>query len=411
MYKRHIMPSLLAALADTPVVFLNGARQTGKSTLVQEINHKEHPARYLSFDDPTILMAAKNDPVNFINHLNGPVVLDEIQKAIELFPVIKLSVDKNRQAGRFLLTGSANVLLLPSLSESLAGRMEVLTLFPLSQGEIYHQQEQFIDYVFEKQFHFSSPLSHENRTSLIKRILAGGYPEALMRIGTRRKAWFDAYITTILQRDIRDLSNIEGLINLPNLLKLLTTRISGLLNLSEVSRSVRIPHTTLKRYFSLLETTFLCITLPAWSNNLGNRLVKSPKIFLNDTGLATALLGLNEERYVEDGLLFGRLLENFVVVELQKQRTWSKIQPYLYHFRTAKGQEVDLILEDASGRCVGIEVKASATLFTADMAGLATFAELAGKRFHRGIVLYTGKEIVPLGKNIFAMPIAKIFEE
>jgi predicted AAA+ superfamily ATPase len=410
MYKRFITPNILAALADTPVVFLNGARQTGKSTLVQAICQSHHPARYITLDDPNILSAVKNDPVNFINSINEPIILDEVQKATELFPVIKMAVDKNRQPGKFFLTGSTNILLLPSLSESLAGRMEILNLYPLSQGEIRDKQEHFIDHLFAKDFSLPSQQSSiVNRPELIKHIIAGGYPEAISRSEPRRKAWFDAYITTILQRDIRDLANIEGLTNLPNLLKLLATRTACLLNLSDLSRGIQIPHTTLKRYMTLLETTFLCFSLPAWSNNLGIRLVKSPKVFLNDTGLATALLGLNQERLEEDGNLFGRILESFIVAELQKQRTWSNTQPTLHHFRSVKGQEVDIILEDASGCCVGIEVKASSTISASDTSGMETFAEIAGKKFHRGIILYAGNEIVPLKKNITAVPLMRYF--
>lgn len=411
LYKRHITDKLLTALADTPVVFLNGARQTGKSTLVRAISQQAKLSRYLTFDDPAVLMAAKNDPLSFINGIHEPVVLDEIQHVPELFPAIKLTIDNHRQSGRFLLTGSANVLLLPSLSESLAGRMEILSLYPLSQGEIIGKKEHFIDHVFSDPVTFSTHPASTDRQSWIKKIITGGYPEALTRAESRRKAWFDAYITTILQRDIRDLANIEGLIRLPNLLKLLATRTAGLLNLSDLSRSIQIPHTTLTRYLTLLEATFLCVLVPAWSHNLGTRLVKSPKIHLNDTGLVAAQLGLNEERCSEDTMLLGRLLENLVVMELLKQSSFSHTQPELFHFRSSKGQEVDIILEDARGRCVGIEVKSSASLRPSDLSGLEAFAELAGERFHQGILLYLGKEVLSLRKNIIALPLDKLFDD
>lgn len=409
MFKRFITQSLLTALSDTPVVFLNGARQTGKSTLVHEICNDHYPARYITMDDPTVLAAAKNDPVSFIHGLTDPVILDEVQKAVELFPVIKMAIDENRKPGRFLFTGSTNILLLPSLSESLAGRMEILHLYPLSQGEIAGHKEHFIDYLFAKKYTPELKTVNTTVNSMIAKMIAGGYPEVLARSEPRRKAWFNSYITTILQRDIRDLANIEGLTNLPNLLKLLATRTSSLLNLSDLSRSIQVPHTTLKRYFNLLETTFLCYSLPAWSNNLGLRLVKSPKVYLNDTGLVAALLGINQQRLEEDRMLLGAILENFVVTELQKQRTWSETQPALYHFRTAQGQEVDVILEDASGKCVGIEIKLSATLSSSDISGMNTFAEIAGNKFHRGIILYMGKENVALGKNIYAVPLMQWF--
>lgn len=248
MFKRFITQNLLTALSDTPVVFLNGARQTGKSTLVNEICNDHYSARYITMDDPTVLSAAKNDPVSFIDAIEGPVILDEVQKATELFSIIKMSVDKNRKPGRFLLTGSTNILLLPSLSESLAGRMEILSLFPLSQGEITGYEEQFIDLVFAKENLPVRRVAKTNINDFINKIITGGYPEVVTRAESRRKVWFDSYVTTILQRDIRDLANIEGLTNLPNLLKLLASRTAGLLNLSDLSRGIQVPHTTLKRH-------------------------------------------------------------------------------------------------------------------------------------------------------------------
>lgn len=408
MYKRFISHHLLSALSDTPVVFLNGARQTGKSTLVQAL-WKDHPARYITLDDPTVLAAVKNDPTGFISGIDEPVIIDEVQKATELFPVIKMAVDNNRRPGRFLLTGSTNILLLPALSESLAGRMEILNLYPLSHGELAGHEEHFIDLLFANEFKLTRQSANKTVDELIASITIGGYPEALTRAESRRKAWFDSYITTILQRDVRNLANIEGLTNLPNLLKLLATRTASLLNMSDLSRSIQIPHTTLKRYLTLLEMTFLCMNLLPWSNNLGVRLVKSPKIYLNDTGLISALLGLNQERLLEDKMLFGRILENYIVTELLKQKSFSHTQPAMFHYRTIKGQEVDVILEDASGKCVGIEIKASATLSSSDIAGIQNFAETAGKKFHRGIILYLGKETIAMNKNIHAIPLMSWF--
>ncbi|OGQ73473.1 MAG: ATPase [Deltaproteobacteria bacterium RIFCSPLOWO2_12_FULL_57_22] len=409
MIQRNVSAALLEALADNPVVLLHGARQTGKSTLAEWLASGGHPARYLTLDDAAVLAAARGDPSGFIAGLEGPVVLDEVQRAPELFLAIKAVVDRDRSPGRFLLTGSANVMLLPRLSESLAGRMEILTLWPLSQGEIEGVKEGFIDAVFSD----SLPNRTKNRedvSGLLARLLCGGYPVVHGRLSeARQKAWFGSYVTTILQRDVRDLANVEGLTALPRLLSLLAARAMSLLNLSELSRSIAIPQTTLKRYMALLETTFLIQTLPAWSGNLGKRLVKAPKLVLSDTGLMSQLLGLSKKRITMDANLLGPLLENFVVMELLKQVTWSRTQARLFHFRTQTGQEVDIVLEDPAGHLVGIEVKAGATVTTQDFKGLRTFAEATGRHFQRGVVLYTGTESVPFGPRLHALPVRALW--
>jgi predicted AAA+ superfamily ATPase len=410
MYKRFLRSQLLAALADTPVVFLNGARQTGKSTLVKDLAEGERPARYLTFDDATVLAAARNDPAGFVTGLEAPVIIDEVQHVPDIFPALKLAVDLNRQPGRFLLTGSANILLLPSVSESLAGRMEILTLWPLSQGEIEGVEENLIDRLFSGQFILPRLKGADTRDDLLDRVVRGGYPDALGRkTEERRRDWFGAYITTILQRDVREMANIEGLTDLPRVLTLLATRASSLHNLADISRSIDIPQTTLRRYITLLETTFLLSPLPAWSSNLGKRLVKAPKLALSDTGLLAYLLGANQERMEEDSSVLGRALENFVVMELRKQSSWGKTKPQLFHFRTQSGQEVDVVMEDAAGRLVGVEIKASATVTGGDFKGLRALREMTGKRFTRGVLLYTGAEPLPFGPDLFALPFASLW--
>lgn len=413
MYRRNIEPLLLAALADTPVVLLNGARQTGKSTLAQRLAENKWPARYVTLDDVTVQAAARSDPQSFLSAYDGPVIIDEIQRAPELFLPIKLTVDRNRGPGRFLLTGSANVLLLPTLSDSLAGRMEILTLWPLSQGEINGDKEDFVDRVLAKDFNLSAFQSKRleiRREELIGLILRGGFPEIVGRQDAgRRQTWFRSYLTTILQRDVRDLSNVEGLTEFPRLLTLLATRVANLLNLSDVSRATTISQTTLKRYLTLLQATYLVSLMPPWTSNLGTRLVKSPKLMLSDTGLLTALLGVDEDRLLENSTLLGSMLENFAAMEIRKQTTWSRTQPQMFHFRTHTGQEVDIVLEEASGRLVGIEVKASASVNKNDFKGLQALATLSGKNFRRGVVLYTGPEAVSFGKDLLALPITALW--
>jgi len=406
MIKRSIADAVLEALKDNPVVLLHGARQTGKTTLVRWMAKDPHPARYITMDDAGVLAAARNDPAGFLSGIKGPVILDEVQRVPDLFLAIKAEVDRDRGPGRFLLTGSADVFLLPRLSESLAGRMEILTLWPFSQGEIESVKEGFIDALFS-----GSPPEMKgaclDRGELFSRLLAGGYPEVIQRASSnRRRAWFGSYITTILQRDVRDLANIEGLIDLPRLLSLLAARATSLLNFSEISRSMGMPQSTLKRYMALLETTFLVQLLPAWSGNLGKRLVKSPKLILSDSGLMGHLLGLDDRRSALDMTILGPLLENFVVMELCKQASWSRVRPVLFHFREQAGREVDIVLEGAGGSVVALEVKASATVNAGDFKGLRALASALGKKFVCGAVLYTGRESIPFGRQLHALPIS-----
>lgn len=406
MIRRHITQRLLDALADTPVLLLNGARQTGKSTLAQSISEQAHPARYITLDNASVLAAVRNDAAGFLAGLDGAVVIDEVQRAPELFPAIKADVDRHRQPGRFLLTGSTNVLLVPHLSESLAGRMEIQSLWPFSQGELAGRKETFVDDLFMERPFLARPVTERDTPLALRdRILGGGYPEAVSRAKEdRRHAWFESYITTILQRDIRDLANIEGLTHLPRLLSLIAARSPALLNFAELSRTLAMPQSTLKRYMTLFEATFLIQHIPAWSGNPTKRLVKTAKMAICDTGLMAHLLGLNREG-LATGDKIGPLLENFVIMELKKQITWSGVRPQMFHFRTQTGQEVDIVLEDRAGNLAGIEVKASATVHAHDFKGLRTLAETAGKRFRRGIVLYTGTESVSFGEDLTALPV------
>jgi uncharacterized protein len=411
MVRRFIEGRLLAALQDTPAVFLHGARQVGKSTLVRHLAETRHPGRYLTLDDLAVMAAARQDPAGFLAGTPGPVVLDEVQRAPELFLAIKAEIDRERRPGRFLLTGSANVLLLPRVAESLAGRMEILPLWPFSQGERAGDPETFLDNVFAAEFQAPDALPGLDRTAIGSLLLAGGYPTAIGRTAEdRRQAWFGSYLTAILERDVRDMAQIEALTALPRLMALLAARTASLVNFSELSRSTAIPQTTLKRYFALLEATFLVQVVPAWSSNQGKRLVKSPKLFLIDTGLAAYLAGLNEARLAAEPGLPGALLENFVAMELIKQAGWSHRRPRLFHFRQATGQEVDLVLEDSAGEIVGVEVKASSRVSGTDFRGLRALAEAAEPRFRRGIVLYTGATPVAFGRDLHALPLSTLWQ-
>lgn len=407
MIQRHVQNSVQQAMTNTPVVLLNGARQTGKTTLAQAMAAGSE-AQYYTLDDYATLALAAGDPAGFVRNLSGPVVLDEIQKAPDLFPAIKLAVDKDRRPGRFLLTGSANVMALPRLPESLAGRMEIIPLFPFSAGELAGVAEGFLPRLFAGSIAQSKPLS--TCEDIEAKLTCGGYPEATQReTDDRRAAWFASYISTILQRDVRDLARVDALHTLPNLLKLLAARASGLLNLADVGRDAGLPHTTLTRYLALLETVFLVHRLPAWSRNLGQRLVKAPKLHLVDTGLACHLLGADARRLSEDRPLLGRLLESFVVGELRKQISWTDPRIALYHFRTATGSEADVVLEKPDGSAAAIEVKASATVAASDFAALKALRDQLGRQFQAGVVLYLGDQILPFGDKLWLVPVPALW--
>lgn len=410
LIERHIADSLLAALDDTPVVLLHGPRQSGKSTLVRHLCQRRHKAAYYTLDDPAVLTAVTRDPDGFLHGIDGPVAIDEVQLAPDLFRAIKLEVDRHRAPGRFLLTGSADIQFLPNLSESLAGRMDILTLSPFSVGELNESREGLIDVLFDP-----APLPpltgrEESRAQLLHSIVRGGYPEAVQRKDPRRRhAWFAAYLTTILQRDVRQMADIAGLTELPRLFALLAAQSGGLLNMAELSRDIGMAQPTIKRYLALLQATHLYQPLPAWAASTRKRLVKAAKVYLNDTGLLTYLLGTDAEQLSHPSATVGQLIEAFVCQELRKQISWSLTQPSLYYYRTAAGREVDFVLEHRDGRIVGIEVKAAAHVRQDDLSGLDDLADTADRRFHRGILLYGGSAVVPFAPNTFALPISALW--
>jgi len=408
MLGRHLAPELRASLADSPVTLLVGARQSGKSTLAQALISEGWTASYLTLDDGATLAAASSDPEGFVRGLDEHAVIDEIQRVPQLFPAIKVGVDRDRRPGRFLLTGSANVLLLPRVSESLAGRMEVHTLWPFSQGEMAGVQEVFLDRLLGET---EMPVRPDADTGedIVGAILRGGFPPAVERSGRRREAWFAAYVDALLQRDVRDLANIHRLAELPRLLRLLATRTASLFNVAELSRAAGVPQSTVQRYLTLLEHVFLVVRIPSWHTNVGKRLVKAPKLHLVDSGLAVHALGVTRESIERDPTLLGALLESFVTMELVKQCSWSPRSPRLHHYRATSGAEVDLVIEDRSGAIAGLEVKAGATVGARDFRGLRDLADAHGDRFLRGVVLYGGDTVVPFGERLAAWPIQTLW--
>lgn len=408
MLKRHILEELEAYLQLMPVVLLIGARQTGKTTLVETLVQKRDFS-YFTLDDELSLSNALADPSGWIESLPKPVIIDEIQRAPELFLSIKKDVDQNRIPGRYLLTGSANPLLLPKLGDSLAGRMGILHLLPFSQGELRGIRESFIETIFGELFtsKIFEPLSFE---TLLKIFLKGGFPPVRSLQDLKDvKRWFRSYLQTMMERDVRDIANIEGLREFPRLFRLLATRSGMLLNISDLSRSMGMINMTLNRYLRILESLFFIYLLPAWFSNLGKRIIKSPKLHICDTALLAQLIEVDENRLKNDPSLAGQFLENFIFAELLKQKSWSSVPFEIYHFRDGD-YEVDFVLEKPEGTIIGVEVKSSKSVSNEDLRGLIHLKKIAKNRFKRGIILHPGNKIESLGEGLWACPIQALWQ-
>lgn len=405
---------IVRSLKSFPVVYIAGPRQSGKTTLVQRIANKSHKADYLTFDDLQTRSAAQRDPEAFARSLEGPVVLDEIQMVPELFRALKIIVDENRKArdggkGRFLLTGSANVMALPQLSEALVGRMALHELLPFSAQEIQKGRTgNFVDRVFSQNWSFEKRPG-EPLTDILRR---ASFPELSdLSDSSVRYEWCNGYLNTILQRDIRLLLEIEKIAALPDMLRLMATRTGGLLNEASLAKATELNHITAKKYRTLLQNLFLTLSIPAWSLNLGKRLVKSPKIYISDMNLLVYLLNIDFANISAiDHKLFGSLLENFVAIELTKQLTFSETRARLYHYRTASGQEVDFILEGPQNAVAAIEVKSTSRVTANDFRHLEALRNELGKKFKQGLVFYQGADVVPFGKDMWAIPVAMLWK-
>ena len=410
MIQRHLEAILSDSLRSFPVVLITGARQVGKSTLVQSLCHGKRKARYLTLDDRNLLDAALTDPDGLIASHEGPVAIDEIQRAPDLLRAIKLTVDRHRKPGRFLLTGSANILTLKNVSETLAGRIALHELYPFSFAEfsrkpnpsgilkaVFYSKrpEELLNY-FKK---FKAP-----KESIASRVLLGGYPEpSLSKKPSMRARWFESYRKTYIERDIQEISAIERLPDFNRLMTLAAARTGQALNFSELGRDSGLPYITLRRYMNILEQTYQIFLVPPFFANVSKRLMKAPKLYWTDTGIASHLLDIHDKNHLQRNPKWGALLETWVASELKKLIALESEPMSLYGWRTQTGQEVDFLVEKG-GRFLAIEVKSGQHIDKTALNSFKTLRESLGNNLIFGLVLYGGKEITPLGEKLLAVP-------
>lgn len=406
LYPRNITPVINEALSDTPVVCLLGPRQVGKTTLIKQLLPDR---RYITFDDAGLLDVARADPVGFLRSLPEQVILDEVQRVPELMPSIKMLVDENRSPGRFVLTGSANLLLLPRVQESLAGRMEVVRLHPLSELEKQRAGDSLLQSLLSGTIKTDIKESGQVVEGTAKAVCSGGYPEPLSRTEKGVRRWYRQYLDAVIQRDVHDIADVRKEEELLRLLESLALQTANLLNVNNASRDLGLDRATIEKYITILERLFLVRRLPAWHRNRANRLVKMPKMHVVDSGLAAYLSHLTVTEWDSHSSEFGGLLESFVVQQLICQAGWVDEGLGFSHYRDKDQVEVDLVVE--RGRQVwGVEVKRSATVKNTDAKGLARLADQAGSSFQGGILLYSGTNCLPLSApNCFAVPIDRLW--
>jgi predicted AAA+ superfamily ATPase len=402
---RHLAPVLRESLADTPAVLINGPRQCGKTTLVQQF---AGPLSYFTLDDPNLLAAVRQDPMGFARQLDRAII-DEVQRAPELLLALKLVIDQDRRPGRFLLTGSANLMALPRIADSLAGRMALHTLLPLSQSELQNRPNDFLQRAQAQDWALSLPAWRVSPDDMLARVLAGGYPEMRQRPTlARRQAWARAYIRTLVERDVRDVAQIDQWQQLPQLLAVAAAHCGQLLNAAQTGGQLGLNSKTVDKYLGILEKLFLVQRLPAWSRNEAGRLVKTPKLHFLDAGLQASLSRLTPELVFSQRERWGATLETWVHGELRKALSLCTDDWYLSHFRDKDQVEVDFVIESPLRRLIGIEVKASATVNAGDFKGLKKLQSLAGDSFTSGLVLYAGHQALSFGKGLWAVPLAAL---
>lgn len=405
LYPRLIKTRVAEAMTDTPVVLLAGPRQAGKTTLVRQLANRE--MRYLTLDDELTLLAAREDPVGMIRCLDRAVI-DEIQRAPQLLLAIKKSVDEDRRPGRFLLTGSTNLMVMPTVADSLAGRMETLTLLPLSQSELHCSDVNWLDRAFAGQLpEIATPLLGAD---LVEAVLRGGYPEAVSRATARRRAaWGRQYTDALIARDVRDVAGIDKLDHLPRFLRALAQMAGQMCNYTQLGGQVGLDGKTAARYINVFEQMFLLRRIDVWARNRLNRVVKTPKVQFLDSGLLSTLKDVTADVVRQDRTSFGLVLENFVFAELLKHAATAEADYRLFYYRDHDQIEVDLVIENALGALIGVEIKAAATIRESDLRGLKRLSTVAGDAFRLGVILYDGTETLPLGDRLWAAPLSSLW--
>ncbi len=406
---RSLAPTVRVALTDTPVVLITGPRQSGKTTLVRQL---EPERAFVTLDDPAALRAARDDPTGFVAGLPPKGTVDEIQRAPELLPALKVSVDRSRRPGRFLLTGSADLRLLASVSESLAGRMEVIQLHPLTESEKERQPGAFLRALIEGAIGpRMRPDPNPAGRTVAERLIAGGYPEALVRDPARARAWHRQHVGALVEGDVRDIARIRDVGELGRLFEILAVRTGQLLNASSLSRDLGLDRETVNRYLAVLERLFLLRRLPAWRLGPTRRLLRAPKTHLLDTGLAAALADLTAADWFVRRERLGPLLESFVLQQLVAQAGWTDPSLRFWHYRDKDGVEVDVVITRGQ-RVWGVEVKATGSVRPKDLRGLNRLAERCGESFAGGIVFHDGPHTLPLSdRRMFAVPLRALWEQ
>ena len=405
LFPRFAVEAVSAALLDNPVVLVIGPRQCGKTTLVRNLIAGKR--EFLTLDDDTVLAAARSDPTSFVRSLDR-VTIDEVQRAPELLRAIKRVVDDDRRAGRFLLTGSANIFTLPKVSESLAGRMEIVSLLPFSQGELRGHKPDFLHAAFGGRLR--TPRKLLVGEELVQVVLHGGYPEMLRRNPKRQQKWARDYINALVQRDVREIAEVEKLDRMPRLLQTLAHHSGQLTNFAQIGAQAGFDDKTTNKYVGILERLFLVRRIQPWFRNRLKRLIKTPKLHFLDSGLLSAELGVSAGQVVKNRSLLGPLLETFVFSEVLKQSSWFDEDCVLHHYRDKDQDEVDLVVEAANDAMLGLEVKAGATVYAQDFKGLRKLAAASGAKFKLGVVLYDGDRVVNFGERLVAAPISCLWE-
>jgi predicted AAA+ superfamily ATPase len=405
---RAITDTVIEAMGSARAVALLGARQVGKSTLARVIANSRLPADFITLDDELSLARALADPVGLIASMGRRTVIDEIQRAPRLLLAIKARLDRDNSPGQFLLTGSANLRRIPTVSDALPGRIDYLTLWPFTQGELRGRHEGFFASLFrgEPPRIVDAPVGGDEYVELL---LSGGFPEAQRRSGTQRRRFFESYVASIVERDVVETSQVHEPGSVETVLRLVAARSASLARFDSLGRDAGLSGKTAKGYVDVLERLFLVRVRRPWHVNLGKRQVKAPKLYVADSGLLASLIGADRQRIRDDEGVAGALFETFVATELERQASWFPEALGFWHYRD-RDREVDVVVERPSGEVVGIEIKGRATVRESDFRGLVQMREHLGARLVTGVVLYAGERALPFGDNMWALPLSSLWE-